>query len=275
MTSKKVRNKESKVAAKKTQVDSDNPTHKEVWDTLSSINVNEHTESKMNLTYLSWAWAWKILKDNYPNATYAFTSHGENDYEQSNIDYMRYPDESGSVFCTIYIGKHVKESMWLPVMDNRNNAIKNPNARQISDAKMRCLVKCISMLGLGLYIYAGEDLPDEGGSDESSERGGDSSASSSKSDPAKKAVSKAPKDEGSGKDDGTDDKVSLTLITFAKEAESVKELNKFFRDNREVIDRIEVSKPEEHAKIMSAFASRKRSLEGTPLDTNSHTEKEK
>lgn len=257
MTSRKVRKKESKVAAKKTQTDSDNPTPKEVWDTLSSINVNEHTESKMNLTYLSWAWAWKILKDNFPNAKYGFSS---NSYTDGLLDYMQYPDGSGAVSCTIYIGKHVQESMWLPVMDNRNNAIKNPNARQISDAKMRCLVKCISMLGLGLYIYAGEDLPDDGGSDESSDSGRDRPVSRSKSNPDTEAVGKATKDEGSGADDGSDDKVSLTLITFASESESVKELNKFFRDNREVIDRIEVSKPEEHAKIMSAFASRKKAL---------------
>lgn len=146
------------MAAKKADATKENPTPREVWETLSSINVNEHTESKMNLTYLSWAWAWKILKDNYPNAAYAFQAWGDSD---SYVDYMEYPDDTGAVQCTVYIGNLVKESMWLPVMDNRNNAIKNPNARQISDAKMRCLVKCISMLGLGLYIYAGEDLPDD------------------------------------------------------------------------------------------------------------------
>ena len=245
------------MAAKKTETDSDNPTPKEVWNTLSSINVNEHTESKMNLTYLSWAWAWKILKDNYPNATYAFRHrHGvggaggltqpltetmEYTEEEGVIDYMQYPDGSGAVHCTIFIGKHVKESMWLPIMDNRNNAIIGPNARQISDAKMRCLVKCISMLGLGLYIYAGEDLPDhyDGSSDESSQLPGGKEGDSS---------------------DGPDGKVSLALITFANESESIKELNKFFRDNREVIDKIEISKPEEYAKIISAFSSRKKTL---------------
>jgi len=50
--------------------------------------------------------------------------------------------------------------MWLPVMDNRNNPIKNPNSRQVSDTTMRCLVKCLALFGLGHYIYAGEDLPD-------------------------------------------------------------------------------------------------------------------
>jgi len=224
--------------------ENENPTHEQVWKTLSKINVNEHTETKMNLTYLSWAWAWKILKDNYPNAKYAFTSHGDNEYEQNNIDYMRYPDESGSVFCTIYIGKHVKESMWLPIMDNRNNAIKNPNARQISDAKMRCLVKCISMLGLGLYIYAGEDLPE------------DTEPEPVKEAPKKKAARKKREQV----EHEEEDKVTMTFTEFVKEADSVESLHTFFRDNRNVIDKIEVSNPEEHAKIMAAFSQRKKEL---------------
>ena len=136
--------------------ENDNPSKQQIWETLSKVNVNEHTESKMNLTYLSWAWAWKILKDNYPNASYSFTEFGE-----SSLDYRKYEDGTGSVECSIQIGAECCESMWLPIMDNRNNAIQNPNARQVSDAKMRCLVKCISMLGLGLYIYAGEDIPEE------------------------------------------------------------------------------------------------------------------
>ena len=51
--------------------------------------------------------------------------------------------------------------MWLPVMDNRNNSIANPSSRQVSDTKMRCLVKCFALYGLGHYIYAGEDIPSE------------------------------------------------------------------------------------------------------------------
>ena len=54
----------------------------------------------------------------------------------------------------------VTHAMWLPVMDNRNKSIVNPTTRDISDARMRCLVKCIAMFGLGIYIYAGEDLPE-------------------------------------------------------------------------------------------------------------------
>jgi hypothetical protein len=62
---------------------------------------------------------------------------------------------------TIHDGEEsVSRSMWLPVMDHRNKSIINPDSRAISDSKMRCLVKCLAMYGLGFYIYAGEDLPE-------------------------------------------------------------------------------------------------------------------
>ena len=132
---------------------SNNPFHYAVWHNLSEINVSEHIEKKGNLSYLSWTWAWQTLMDIYPCSHFSF---GENTV---------YPDGSVEVHCTVTVvcstdsEKSVSRSMWLPVMDNRNNAVINPNARQVSDTKMRCLVKCIAMHGLGIYIYAGEDLP--------------------------------------------------------------------------------------------------------------------
>ena len=120
-----------------------------VWQTLYSINVSHHIEKKGNLSYLSWCWAWQALMEEFPESTY-------------DIDDRTYSDGSMEVHVTIKIQRGdetVSRMMWLPVMDHRNKAIKNPDARQISDARMRCLVKCIAMLGLGVYIYAGEDLP--------------------------------------------------------------------------------------------------------------------
>ena len=132
---------------------SNNPFHYAVWHNLSEINVSEHIEKKGNLSYLSWTWAWQTLMDIYPCSHFVF--------DEPTI----YPDGSVEVHCTVTVTcssdseKSVSRSMWLPVMDNRNNAVINPNARQVSDTKMRCLVKCIAMHGLGIYIYAGEDLP--------------------------------------------------------------------------------------------------------------------
>lgn len=120
-----------------------------VWQNLYSINVSHHVEKKGNLSYLSWTWAWQALMEEYPQAQYT-------------VDDRTYPDGSMEVRVTITIerqGEKLERMMWLPVMNHRNQAIVNPNARDISDARMRCLVKCIAMLGLGSYIYAGEDLP--------------------------------------------------------------------------------------------------------------------
>lgn len=113
---------------------------------LREINVNEHTEKKGQLTYLSWTWAVDQLLLQDENATWEFPE-------------PKYFGESVMVFCNVTaLGKTMK--MQLPVMDNRNNAIPNPDARKISDATMRCLAKCIACFGIGLYIYAGSDLPE-------------------------------------------------------------------------------------------------------------------
>jgi len=121
----------------------------EIWKTLSAINVNENIEKKGNLSYLSWTWAWSTLMEHYPDSYYHF--------EDRKI-------ENGTVEVTCILTIHkgdqsVSRHMWLPVMDHKNNSIVNPSSRMISDAKMRCLVKAIAIMGLGLYIFSGEDLP--------------------------------------------------------------------------------------------------------------------
>jgi hypothetical protein len=112
---------------------------------LAAINVGEHIEKKGQLSYLSWAWAVDQLLRQDPAANWEFHD-------------PKYYGETVMVCVTVTaFGKPV--TMQLPVMDNRNNAVANPDARKISDAQMRCLVKAIACHGLGLYIYAGEDLP--------------------------------------------------------------------------------------------------------------------
>jgi hypothetical protein len=125
---------------------------KQIWDSLSAINVNEKVEKKNNLAYLSWAWAWGVLMEYYPQSTYVINP--------PKIE----ADGSMTVSVTLTIRDGEKEAsrfMWLPVMDFKNHAIKSPNSVDINKATMRCLTKAISMFGLGFYIYAGEDLPEE------------------------------------------------------------------------------------------------------------------
>lgn len=118
---------------------------------LLKINVNDHTEKKNGLTYLSWAWAWAKVLEVDPLATWEAI-----EFDGMPVKFL--PDSSAMVKTAVTIKSHTK-TCWLPVMNHRNQAIKNPDAFAINTAIVRCLTKAISMHGLGLYIYAGEDLP--------------------------------------------------------------------------------------------------------------------
>lgn len=136
-----------------------NPKTKSVWETLSAINVNENIEKKNGFSYLSWSWAWATLMNHYPESEFWFENQQGEHGDLNNDGVIRFADGTAEVRCTLTV-ENITHTMWLPVMDYKNQAIKNPNARDINDAKMRCLVKAMSLFGLGLYIYAGEDLPD-------------------------------------------------------------------------------------------------------------------
>ena len=144
-----------------------------VFEELNAINVNDKTEKKKSggteLTYLSWTWAWAEVKKRYPDAHYEIIMHDGLPYVyDENTGYM--------VFTTVTI-QDITHMMWLPVMDGANKAMKNKpytystkysgeksvEAATMFDVNktiMRCLVKNLAMFGLGLYIYAGEDLPE-------------------------------------------------------------------------------------------------------------------
>jgi len=134
---------------------------KEMWDTLSKIDVSKNTEKKGKFTYLSWSWAWAEFSKLYPDC----------DYEMSD---RAFPDGTMEVYCKMIVfgdggQRDVKRNMWLPVLNHQNKPIKDPNSFDVNNAKMRCLVKCLAMFGLGHYIYAGEDLPEATGSLDSPE----------------------------------------------------------------------------------------------------------
>jgi hypothetical protein len=123
-------------------------------NTLLATNVNEHVEKKGGLSYLSWAWAWAEVLKIDPAATWIVHQYGPQGSEQPCM----WIGETAMVHTSVTINGIRRECL-LPVMDNRNNAVKLPDARKVSDAIMRCMTKAIAMHGLGLYIYAGEDLP--------------------------------------------------------------------------------------------------------------------
>lgn len=148
----------------------------EKFNQLTSLNLNEKTESKNGLTYVSWANAWKAFKEVYPTATYRIIKD-----PKTNMPYFVDPLVGIMVFTEVSANGLTYE-MWLPVMDGANKAMKTePYTYQVWDKVnrqyvekkveaadmfcinrtiMRCLVKCLAMFGLAIYIYAGEDMPE-------------------------------------------------------------------------------------------------------------------
>ena len=128
---------------------------KSVFETLNKINVEEHVEEKNGLRYLSWAWAWKTLKENYPNAQYKIyeTEQGINYFTDGRTAWVK----------TGVIVEGLEHIEYLPVMDYKNNSIplEKVTSFDVNKTIQRSLTKAVARHGLGLYVYAGEDLPDE------------------------------------------------------------------------------------------------------------------
>ena len=122
------------------------------FEELYGLNVNEKVEKKNGQTYLSWAWAWAEFKKQYPNATYKI--------ERFDGLYCTGSEKHGYMVETSVTADDLTYCMWLPVMDLKNKSILQPTTFDINKAIMRCLTKNLAMFGLGLYIYAGDDLPE-------------------------------------------------------------------------------------------------------------------
>jgi hypothetical protein len=125
-----------------------------VFETLNAINCNEHTELKNGLTYLSWAWAWQRVKKNYPSAFYTIyeTPEGRPYFDDGRTCWVK-------TGVTIEGLEHIE---YLPIMDYNNHSIPvaKVTSMDMNKAIQRSLTKAAARHGLGLYIYAGEDLPD-------------------------------------------------------------------------------------------------------------------
>lgn len=151
---------------------------KALFEKLVQLDVSNRTEEKNGLTYLSWAWAWQEFKLKCPDATYSIKTF----LDETGIEKPYLRDRYGIMVFTSITAKGITYEMWLPVMDGANKAMKDePYTYKVKTNKgetlektvaaatmfdinktiMRCLVKNIAMFGLGLYIYAGEDLPAE------------------------------------------------------------------------------------------------------------------
>ena len=126
---------------------------KSVFKTLSEIDVKEHIDKKGQFSYLSWPWAVSEVMKRYPDMTYSVRK-----YDGGKL--FTGEEKSGYMVSTEVTIQGITREMWLPIMDMRNKAVMKPTSTDVNKAVMRSLVKNLAMFGLGLYIYAGEDLPD-------------------------------------------------------------------------------------------------------------------
>jgi len=224
-------------------------TYKEIWQKLSAIDCSAHVEKKNSMNYLSWAWAWGVLMEYYPQAQYSFPP--------AEV----HPDGTVTVYCDIAIGGCVRQ-MWLPVMDYKNNAIRNPDARKISDTRMRCLVKNLAMWGLGHAIYAGEDVaavttPEhEAVTEETLLEEAPITKPVKKKVPTKNGPNNIPDEAGAAE-------IVEKLLQFARQfCKDTKSLRNFWSENKQIIDILDSNFPVQYEVLKTGFTELKTKYEG-------------
>lgn len=217
---------------------------------LLKININERLEKKGNLSYLSWAHAWGEALRIDPNATFLVSTFDRGD--GVNQVYM---DVNGTALVWVTVTLNGKPmTCQLPVMDNKNKAIPNPDAFAVNTAIMRCMVKALALHGLGLYVYAGEDLPD-----------GDDKPEPKKPEPkpeAKPLVSTDWKlNVGKGEDRAWADKVSVEATKLLDQTKTKADVMEVFKINRTVFDQLKLVSKDNYDELMAVFKQMKESRE--------------
>jgi hypothetical protein len=215
---------------------------------LLVLNVNEHTEKKNGLTYLSWAWAWAEALKADPVATFKVEMFGDKCYMEINGTAM--------VWVTVTLfGKPM--TCQLPVMDYKNKAVPDPDAFAVNTAIMRCMTKALSLHGLGLYIYAGEDIPEEDAKPVKEEV----KPEVKRTVPAKieghemgwQIKMTMPQDDS----DGWVDLLKTSTRILFDTAKGQKDITDIFKVNRNIYDHLKSINPEEHKSLMAEFAKAK------------------
>lgn len=235
-----------------------------VWATLSKINVNDHTEKKNGLTYLSWAWAWGVLKEHYPDAV--FKKH----IQPNGMPYIK--DENGYAYVEVTVSvEGISATELFPVLDYRNKAIQNPDAFAINTAFQRGLAKAISYHGLGHYIYAGEDLPQSDGEGRQSEE-----AQKPKPTPVKQEKPTEPPSDGllgyivntgAYKPEDREPRAVYNwdgwadiCVAWVNTIKSTKTLTSFYSANKEMFERAKAEASTAYESVGAAISAKKEEL---------------
>jgi hypothetical protein len=228
---------------------------------LLKINVNDHTEKKNGLTYLSWAWAWQEALKVDQNAT----------FDVQTFDGMPYMDVNGTgmVWVTVTLFGQPRTCM-LPVMDYRNKPILNPDAFAVNTAIMRCMTKALALHGLGIYIYAGDDLPqdDEKAAQITQTKAPMGELTKQEDAPKyEKIITKTAKKAiaiGEGWDNSDESRKLFTegMIEWTSHCTTVAGLNSYWKSNELQLDSLKQTHPPLYEKVLNCFKALKLKLNG-------------
>ena len=219
---------------------------------LLKVNVNDHTEKKNGLTYLSWAWAWAEVLKADPSSTFDVqTFHNKDGIEMPYMDV----NGTGMVWVTVTIFNKPMTCM-LPVMNHRNQPIQNPDAFQVNTAIMRCMTKAVALHGLSLYIYAGEDLP------ESDEKEAPTPVATAPK-PIVKVVSKSVQPKEWDDSDASRKLFADGMIEWTSHCTTVAGLNSYWKSNELQLDSLKETHPLLYKGVLDCFKELKTKLNQT------------
>ncbi len=214
---------------------------------LLKINVNEHTEKKNGLTYLSWAWAWQEALKADSTATFDVQIFEGKPYMDVN--------GTGMVWVTVTLFGQPRTCM-LPVMDYKNRPIVNPDAFAVNTAIMRCMTKALALHGLGAYIYSGDDLPEE-------ESKMVSTPVATAPKPSAKVANKLPQPTEWDNSDASRKLFADGMIEWTTHCTTVAGLNSYWKSNELQLDSLKETHPLLYAGVLKCFKELKAKLNQT------------
>lgn len=202
---------------------------------LLKMDVSEYTEKKQGLTYLSWAHAWAQALQVDADANFHVHTFDGNAYMDVN--------GTGMVWVDVTLGGKTR-TCWLPVMDYKNKPITNPDSFAVNTAIMRCLTKCLAWFGLGLNVYAGEDLP------------------LVSEEPKEEKKAEPPKEQKKKPEFSKQDKENLILfgdilLQYIEIQRNEAELKSYWKSNQEQIDKVKAHMPDLYEIIVTKFKEAK------------------
>ena len=243
-------------------------TEKTSWEILSAVDVGDKIEKKNGLSYLSWAWAWGVLKQHFPYA--GFTKHTA----PNGMPY--FVDGQGYAFVKVTVALHYDGSTditeMLPVLDHRNKPIQGPNAFEVNNALQRCLAKAIAYHGLGHYIYAGEDVPQEAiGSSPEGQVGVSAptpakAATTASAAPVSGSLPMVDPDGKNASGGDSPQMVASVFTNFIPHCKDEKSLTQFYTKNKLGIAFLKDRDEGLHKLVMDAFAARKAAIKSQPTN---------